>query len=85
MVKLEQLLIHAFVKELASAHPTPGGGSAAALCSALGAALSAMVARLTVGREKFKEVWESMEELRQTADELADRFLTLTQQDTDAY
>jgi len=39
----------AYLDRLASADPTPGGGSAAALTGALGAALVAMVARITAG------------------------------------
>ena len=35
--------------------PAPGGGSVAALCGALGAALSGMVANLTIGREKYQD------------------------------
>lgn len=84
-MKLEQLSIHDFVNELSSANAAPGGGSAAALCGALGAALSAMVSRLTKGREKFKDMWETMEEVQQKADDLAGLFLNLVQKDTDTY
>lgn len=83
--KLEQLSVHDFVQELSSGNPTPGGGSVAALCGALGAALSTMVSRLTVRKEKFKDVRESMEEVRQGADELSERFLKLAQEDSDVY
>jgi formiminotetrahydrofolate cyclodeaminase len=51
----------------------------------MGAALSAMVARFTVGKEEFRDAWESMEGIKQGADGLAERFLTLVQEDTDAY
>ncbi len=74
-----------FVQELSSDSATPGGGSAAALCGAMGAALSAMVARLTVGREKCRGAWERMEGIKRGSDELAERFLELVQEDTDAY
>jgi len=84
-LKLGQLSIHDFVNELSSANAAPGGGSAAALCGALGAALSAMVSRLTKGREKFKDMWETMEEVQQKADDLAGLFLNLAQKDTDTY
>lgn len=84
-MKLQQLSIHDFVNELSSANAAPGGGSAAALCGALGAALSAMVSKLTTGRERFKDIWKTMQEIRQESDELAVHFLNLAQEDTDTY
>lgn len=84
-MKLDQLSVRDFVTELGSGNPTPGGGSVAALCGALGAALSAMVSKLTVGREKFNQTQESMEEVKKTADDLVARFLDLVQEDSDAY
>ena len=84
-MKLENLSIRDFTEELGSANSTPGGGSAAALCGALGAALSAMVSRLTLGNEKYSEVWQSMGAVQQAAGLLAGRFLELVQRDSDAY
>jgi len=84
-VKLDQLSVRDFVAELGSDNPTPGGGSVAALCGALGAALSGMVANLTVEREKYEQTWKSMEEVKKTAGNLSARFLELMQEDTDAY
>jgi len=84
-VKLDQLSLRTFIKELSSGSATPGGGTVAALCGAMGASLSAMVARLTLGREEFRKAWERMEQVQEEADELAERFLLLAQQDTDAY
>jgi glutamate formiminotransferase/formiminotetrahydrofolate cyclodeaminase len=52
-----------FLDALASDTPTPGGGAAAAYTSAQGAALVAMVARLTIGRKKYAAVDEEMREL----------------------
>lgn len=42
-----------FLERLASKEPVPGGGGAAALGGAIGAALTSMVANLTVGKENF--------------------------------
>jgi methenyltetrahydrofolate cyclohydrolase len=84
-LKLEQLSIHDFVHELSSANAAPGGGSAAALCGALGAALSAMVSKLTTGRARFEDIWKTMQEIRQESDELALHFLNLAQEDADTY
>jgi formiminotetrahydrofolate cyclodeaminase len=42
-----------FLERLASKEPVPGGGGAAALGGAIGAALTSMVANLTVGKKNF--------------------------------
>jgi formiminotetrahydrofolate cyclodeaminase len=84
-VKLDELSICDFVDELSSSKATPGGGSVAALCGALGAALSAKVAGLTRGKEKFKDRWASMEEIKSITDLLRIHFLGLVQQDADSY
>ena len=84
-MKLDELSLRTLMKELGSGSPTPGSGSVAALCGAMGGALSAMVARLTLGRERFRNAWERMKQVQEDADELAERFLLLAQQDTDAY
>ena len=84
-MKLENLSIRDFTEELGSANPIPGGGSAAALCGALGAALSAMVSKLTLGKEKYREVWQSMGAVQQAAGPMARHFIELVQRDSDAY
>ncbi|MGB9723104.1 MAG: cyclodeaminase/cyclohydrolase family protein, partial [Chloroflexia bacterium] len=43
-------LPRAFLARLAAATPTPGGGSASALAGAMAAALTRMVANLTLAR-----------------------------------
>lgn len=45
-----------FLDQLAAELPTPGGGAAAALAGALAAGLTSMVARYTLGRERFAHV-----------------------------
>jgi glutamate formiminotransferase/formiminotetrahydrofolate cyclodeaminase len=59
-----------FLDLLASESPAPGGGSAAALAAALGAALAAMVARLSVGREKYASVDGDMRRVLNEAETL---------------
>ncbi len=59
-----------FLEALASENPTPGGGSAAAYSAAAGAALVAMVARLTVGRKKYAGVEEQMRLVLERAEAL---------------
>ena len=54
-MKLAEMTVTQFADVLASDAPAPGGGSIAALAGALGAALTAMVCRLTEGRKKYAE------------------------------
>jgi formiminotetrahydrofolate cyclodeaminase len=70
---------------LASGGPTPGGGSAAALVGALGAALNSMVANFTVGREKFAAVDAQARDLLAESEHLRADLERLTQADTEAY
>ncbi len=74
-----------YLDELASAKSTPGGGSAAALSGAMGAALASMVARLTLGKEQYAEAQPEIEELLQHTEKLRERFQQLLQEDIDAY
>lgn len=74
-----------FLDALASGKPTPGGGSAAAMAGALGAALAAMVARLTVDRPRFREVEAQMQAIIREAEELRLRLTGLAAEDAAAY
>jgi glutamate formiminotransferase/formiminotetrahydrofolate cyclodeaminase len=84
-VKLVQMSVEGFLDELASDSPAPGGGSVAALAGAAAAALCAMVARLTLGREKLRAAWPAMERLLAEADGLGARLRRLVDEDTEAY
>jgi methenyltetrahydrofolate cyclohydrolase len=83
-VYLDKPLQH-FLDELASSNPTPGGGSASALCGAMGAALASMVARLTLGKAAYSAVQPEIEKLLQETESLRERFQQLVQEDIDAY
>lgn len=65
---LTELSVEGFIEEVASSSPAPGGGSVSALAGALGAALVAMVARLTAGRDgcgdEVQEILVRAERLR---------------------
>lgn len=74
-----------FLEALASASPTPGGGSAAAYAGALAAALIAMVARLTLGKKKYANVDSQMTELVKKADALRADLLLAVQKDAVAF
>ncbi|HEX8137319.1 MAG TPA: glutamate formimidoyltransferase [Pyrinomonadaceae bacterium] len=60
--KRETESVREFSEAVASREPAPGGGAAAAQAASLGAALGEMVARLTEGREKYRDVQREMED-----------------------
>ncbi len=74
-----------YIDDLASGKPTPGGGSAAALVGALGAALNSMVANFTVGREKYAAVEAEVQALLAESEALRAELQCLAQADTEAY
>lgn len=60
--------LQTFLDQLASRASTPGGGSAAGLMGAMGAALVSMVCNLTLGKEKYAEVGPEMAEVLAAAE-----------------
>nr|BBH92414.1 sugar ABC transporter substrate-binding protein [Thermogemmatispora argillosa] len=74
-----------YLNDLSSSQPTPGGGSAAALSGAMGAALASMVTRLTIGKSGYADVQDEIEDILQKTEELRERFQQLMQEDIDAY
>ena len=84
-MNFENAEIKSFIEALASNSPAPGGGSASALCGALSAALSSMVANLTVGKEKFAAQERQMQELISETKKFSEEFVKLMQEDIDAY
>ena len=75
----------AFLDELASSSPAPGGGSVAALAGALGSALTAMVCNLTIGKKKYAAVEDEMKKILVQAEEMRALFTALIDKDTDAF
>ena len=84
-MKLAELKTSEFVDLLASDAPAPGGGSAAALEGALGAALTAMVCGLTVGKKKYADYQELAESAQKKALDLKARFVDVMDRDTEAF
>ncbi|MBS3765076.1 cyclodeaminase/cyclohydrolase family protein [Candidatus Bipolaricaulota bacterium] len=77
--------LEVFLEDLASSKPAPGGGSAAAVAGALSAALTSMVANLTVGKERYEDVEDEFNDLLERAEELRVEFLDSIQEDIEAY
>jgi glutamate formiminotransferase/formiminotetrahydrofolate cyclodeaminase len=74
-----------FLDALAEGTPAPGGGSAAAYAGAAGAALAAMVARLTLGKKKYAEVEAQMYALLERAEALRLALTQAIQKDAQAF
>lgn len=79
------LTLEMWLDALASKEPAPGGGAAAALCGAIGAALVSMVANFTTGRPKFAAVEEQVTAILSKGEELRARLTRLIDEDEQAY
>jgi len=77
--------IDAFMQDLSSKAPIPGGGGASALVGALCAALTHMVASLTVGKPKYAAVEAEMNAVLTQTESLTNRFLALMDEDASAF
>ena len=70
---------------MSSKLPAPGGGAAASLTGALGAALVSMVANFTVGNEKYKNVEAEIAPVLNMTESIRNKLTKLIQADVDAY
>lgn len=84
-MELKKLTVEGFINETASSSPAPGGGSIAALNAASSAALIAMVAQLTLGKEKYAASQEEMKEVAEKAGAMKDQFLAFIDEDSNAF
>ena len=81
-MELTNLSCETFLAELAGNAPAPGGGGAAALVGAAGAALGNMVGSLTVGKKKYAAVEADILVLNERSAALRKR---LVQADAEAF
>lgn len=84
-MKLQDLTIKEFIEKTRGNEPVPGGGSISALCGALAAALSEMVAGLTIGRKKYAEVEEEFLSYLPHLEKAREDFLEFIDKDAAAY
>ncbi|NTV30309.1 MAG: cyclodeaminase/cyclohydrolase family protein [Candidatus Omnitrophica bacterium] len=85
MIRYKNSTLEQYLEQLAAREPVPGGGSAAALCGALGAGLLEMVTRYSLGKGKPPEVERELALLLEKAGQGRLRLLELVSHDSEAY
>lgn len=83
--KLTEMSCTQFVMALASSAPVPGGGSAAALVGAIGAALGNMVGSLTQGKKKYADVEAEIQSLQACCGALREKLLASAEKDGEVF
>ncbi len=83
--KLVDLSLTKFASETAGETPAPGGGSIAAYCGVLGAALGTMVANLSAHKKGWDDRWEEFSHHADAGQKLMKELLFLVDEDTRAY
>jgi len=85
MTSFKNTAIEPFLDALASSKATPGGGSAAAIIGAMGAALVSMVCNLTIGKKKYADVEGEMKEVLHKAEALRHKLTGMIEDDVKAF
>lgn len=81
MIDIRSQTMGDFLDELASGSATPGGGAAAAVAGAMGAALMSMVSGLTIKRKKYAAVREEMQAVHARSEAIREEMTNLAQLD----
>lgn len=85
MTQIKDTGVEAFLAALASQSATPGGGGAAAIIGAMGAALVSMVCNLTIGKKKYVEVEGEMKEVLAKSEVLRHKLTGMMADDVKAF
>jgi methenyltetrahydrofolate cyclohydrolase len=85
MEKIKDTAVEPFLDALAGQGATPGGGSAAAIIGAMGAALVSMVCNLTIGKKKYAEVEGEMRDVLAKAESLRAKLTGMIEDDVKAF
>ena len=83
--RLVDMSLTKFALETSAETPAPGGGSIAAYCGVLGAALGTMVANLSSHKKGWDDRWEEFSNQAEKGQLLMKELLFLVDEDTNAY
>jgi glutamate formiminotransferase/formiminotetrahydrofolate cyclodeaminase len=81
----QSVTLEGFIEQVGAATAAPGGGAVAALAGALGAALTQMVAGLTIGRKKYADVEPEARRILDEASRLRAALAAAIREDSDAF
>lgn len=82
---IKDMTIQAFLDGLASKTSTPGGGGAAAVSGAMGAALISMVANFTIGKKGYEAVEDEAKEILAKSEVLRLKLTDAIKDDVDVF
>ena len=82
---LTDLTVKGLLDVTAGKDPVPGGGSISALSGSIAAALTEMVAGLTIGKKKYAEVEEQMKQLAERVQQIRQQLILDVDRDSEAY
>ena len=82
---MKNMTVEQFAMQTASNEPVPGGGSISALAGALAAALTEMVAGLTIGKKKYAEVEDEMKKAVAPMHEICEHLLDDIKRDSESF
>lgn len=82
---MKNMTIEQFAMQTASNEPVPGGGSISALAGALAAALTEMVAGLTIGKKKYVEAEEEMKAAVEPMHNICQQLLVDIERDSQSF
>ena len=81
----KDLTCEKYIRELSEATPAPAGGGACAIAGAIGTALGHMVGSLTLGKLKYWDVEDEMQELVDKCTALENEFMALVDEDAEGF
>ena len=82
---ITQSSVKNFLDDLADGSPTPGGGSAAAIMGAMGAALVSMVCNVTLGKKGYEGVEAEMKAVLSESERVRRRLTDMVAEDIAAF
>jgi len=79
------MYLREFLDQTSSKEAVPGGGSVAALSSALASALTSMVANLTIDKKGYEAVNEEMKNIKAAVEPKINEFMDLIDKDANSF